>query len=239
MSRVRIFQSGCSFGEALRVVDPEITHKIKTVLRMSPGEDVFVFDGKGRESSYTIETVTRGEVLLKKGTIQRNEAAPGVNVALAVPLLKEGKMEFLLQKVCELGVVRILPYIPARGNMRKVPQDSKLKRWRKIVAEAIRQSERLWCPVIEEIKDFSEIISRDADIKIAAHPSGGMLEDIVPKGKMETVFLIVGPEGDFSPGELQALSEQGFARISLSDGVLRTETAAICVSGLISYFYQL
>jgi len=206
---------------------------------MAPGDDVFVFDGKGRESSYTIETVARGEVILKKGAIQRNETVPSVDVALAVPLLKEGKMEFLLQKVCELGITRIVPYMPARGALRKLPSAAKLQRWNKIVREAIRQSERLWCPVIEEIKDFSQTIARDADIKIVAHPSGGRLEDIVPKDKTKTVFLIVGPEGDFSPGELQALSEHGFAALSLSDGVLRTETAAICVSGLISYFYQL
>ncbi|MBN2483663.1 MAG: 16S rRNA (uracil(1498)-N(3))-methyltransferase [Candidatus Omnitrophica bacterium] len=235
MSRVRIFQALPAIEDTLRIRDIEIVRKIKTVLRMEPGEILFVFDGEGKEFSYTVETISKKELVLQKKGLVRQEKIQPFLLVLAVPLLRDVKMEFILQKTCELGVTRIIPYISARGTVRKAPSAAKSARWMKIVTEAARQSERLWIPKVDPIRSVEEVAIEPAELKIVAHQTGDTRVGLVQEKKPNTALVIVGPEGDFSEHELQLFKENRFHPLSLSQQILRTETAAIFAVGLIRY----
>jgi 16S rRNA (uracil1498-N3)-methyltransferase len=156
-------------------------------------------------------------------------------IIIAVSLVKEQKMDLILQKATELGVWSFQPFICQR-SIREKPSPAKKERWMKIIQEATRQSERLWLAQINDVIDFSDLIKRDFGLKLAASIEGQKIMDI-PKAHVNRILLLIGPEGDFSAEEYEKLKAENFSLLKLSENILRVETASIIASGLITYFF--
>jgi 16S rRNA (uracil1498-N3)-methyltransferase len=156
-------------------------------------------------------------------------------ITLGIPLIKEQKMDLILQKATELGAWSFQPFICQR-SIREKPSTAKKERWMKIVQEATRQSERLWLAQINDVIDFSDLIKREFGLKLAASIEGQKIMDI-PKAHVNRTLLLIGPEGDFSAEEYEKLKTESFSLLKLSENILRVETASIIASGLIAYFF--
>jgi len=231
MSKIRIFIEPQSIGDLVEITDKNIVHKISNVLRLKEKDSIYVFDGEGREYLYEIQRMEKKYFIIKKRKKGRDEPPPLVKLILGFPLIREEKVDFILQKATELGVDGFIPFICSR-SLRVKPSESKVKRWRKIVIEAVRQSGRLWIPEVYSVLDFEEVIQQRFSLKLSASIEGENLQKVLNK-RIKDILVVVGPEGDFSLKEQEELKVRGFKFIRLSDNILRTETAAMFVTGAI------
>lgn len=233
MSKIRVYIEPEKISDFIDLDEKGIIHKIKDVLRLKGNEELYVFDGKGREYLYKIKNFKNRSILIEKKAVEREQSLPRKKIILGFPFLKEEKIDFILQKATELGVFTFIPFICER-SIRMVPSPNKLTRWKKIVTEAARQSERLWIPQIYDTLNFKEIAKSNYKVKLAAAFQGSNLEEIIDK-QWEEILIIVGPKGDLTQHELAELKENNFQFVRLSSHILKAETAAIFAVGLINY----
>jgi len=238
MSQKRVYFCAELFPPEIFLTDREVLHKLKTVVRCREEDKVILFNGKGKEAEYTVSFCSPRELALSFLRDLRRETAPSRSLVLAFPFLKESKTDLILQKATELGVSKLVPFIPFRNNNLSRPSANRYQRWEKIIIEACRQSLRLWVPELSQVCDFSRILERKEDLKLFADKEGDLITDLKVPGTERSIFFITGPEGGFNPQEKQEFKDKGFKPVSLGRNVLRAETAAIFMTGLVSYFYD-
>ena len=151
-------------------------------------------------------------------------------------------MELIIQKATELGVYSIVPFKSRRSisleeRERKQP---KAHRWQSVAIKAAKQSRRGRIPLLEPYCDFSEALeyAEGSGLKVILWERGNKnpLRDVLSsKGNYGEVTLMVGPEGGFDPEEVQRALGKGFIPITLGRRILRTETAAIVLVGILQY----
>lgn len=234
MSKVRLYLAKDRISDIMALEDKESLHKAKDVLSLKKGEKIYIFDGEGTEYRYQINEIERKRITLKKEATERTESMPEKIITLGVPLVKEQKMDLILQKATELGIWSFQPFICQR-SIREKPSAGKKERWVKIVREAARQSERLWLAQINDVIDFNDLIKHNFSLKLAASIKGQKITGI-PEKKCCRILLLIGPEGDFSAEEYEKLKTENFFFLKLSENILRVETASIIASGLTAYF---
>ena len=199
------------------------------VLRVKEGEIIGIFDGKGHEFEATYSPKVSNKVKPSKELTSQEE--PRVKITLAIAVPKGARMDTLIEKVSEIGVTNIVPIICSRSVVE--PRETKVERWRKIAIEACSQSERSIVPTLSEPIKFGDLLStiKQYNHAFICHKTGQLLAKafcICP-----AVLLIVGPEGDFTPAEMEAAKEAGCTLVSLGPTVLRTETAGIVAAAQI------
>ena len=184
-------------------------HHVRRVLRLRPAQRITLSDGRGR----WIEAQLGEGHLEPAGDVQEVCAPRPVTIAAAMP--KGDRLEWMVQKLTELGVTRVLLLDCERSvvHLQGERAAKQLARLRRIAQEASMQSRRVWLPEISQMS-FAEAAAR-AGVALA-EPGGGQ----VPAG-VDTI--IVGPEGGFSPDELAV----DVPRVGLADTILRVETAAL------------
>lgn len=237
MSRVRIYFPADKLSNLLRIEEVGIIHKLRNVLRLERNSPVYIFDGEGHEYLYRIESFTKKAVLAVRKRTTRYAAPPAKKVFLAFPMVREAKADLILQKATELGVSGFFPFVSSRSFKIKTGIN-KLERWRKVIIEACRQSERLWVPFINPVLDFKGLLSLEYPAKFVALLYGEPIDKVWNK-KTKQVLVAVGPEGGFSGVEAEKLSANGFKFIKLTPNVLRTETAAVFAGGLLNVYLEL
>jgi 16S rRNA (uracil1498-N3)-methyltransferase len=214
--RVRIYLPEAELGKEEALSSEQIRHL--KVLRVKKGELVGIFDGIGNE----YEGFYSGKVIVPEKQIDAQKE-PDVKVTLAVAVPKGARMDFLIEKVSEIGVNSIVPIICSRGVVK--PKGAKIERWRRIVVEACAQSERSMVPTLSNPIPFTELLSTIKQYEKAyICQKGGK---VLPANKKGNILLIVGPEGDFTPEEMESALEAGCQKVSLGPTILRTETAGI------------
>lgn len=235
MSYTRLYIDPLQIDKEIVLKDKYHLHKLKDVLRLKEQQNLYVFDGKGKEWEYKINKKSKNEILLTMIKKSRESEKEKTILTLGFPLTQEKKIDFILQKATELGISALAPFICARSLNVDAGQ-SKIKRWRKIIVEACRQSERLWIPQIYSPISLNKLIYKHFDLKILAYPGKIKKIKIPPKKQSQaeqSILSLVGPEGGFSVKELETFKKNNFSFTSLSLNTLRTETAAIFVTGLI------
>ena len=234
MSKIRIYIQSKDINDFIEIKDNSLLHKIRNVLRLKKEDSLYLFDGQGKEYLYIIKEITRKSVLIKRQSLSENSLVRDRKIILGFPLTREDKIDSILQKATELGVGSFIPFTCERSLRVKI-NDKKLERWRKIISEALRQSEGLWMPTLQEVLDFQEIASIGYKVKLAASVKGEKLSSILNSQEKET-FILIGPEGGFSSSEYSLLEANNFRFLKLSSHILRVETASIFSIGLINYF---
>jgi 16S rRNA (uracil1498-N3)-methyltransferase len=232
MSKIRVYIDPKEIKDELKVEEKEVVHKIKNVLRLKKEKKIYIFDGEGKEYLYKIKDIKKNYLFLIKENLIREENPSSQKLILGFPLFREEKIDFILQKCTELGVDKFCPFICER-SIRKRPSSLKLKRWQKIVKEATRQSNRVWLPELDTIREFKELTKLKFSLKLVASLEANYLEGSLKEKK--EILLIVGPEGDFANHEYKILKDNNFIFFKLSPYTLRTVTAAIFSVGLIKY----
>jgi 16S rRNA (uracil1498-N3)-methyltransferase len=209
-------------GKEIALTKDQVRHL--RVLRVKDGDKIGVFDGKGREFEVIYsEKVSNGNIKLEKAI--KGQEEPKVKITLAIAVPKGARMDVLVEKVSELGVNRIVPIICSRSVVK--PREAKVDRLRRIALEACAQSERSIVPTISEPIEFGKLLDtmKEYNHVFICHKSGAPLAHAYDD--CESVLVIVGPEGDFTPAEHEAAKEAGCISVTLGPTILRTETAGI------------
>jgi 16S rRNA (uracil1498-N3)-methyltransferase len=210
----------------VRIAGDEHHHLV--VARAEPGEVLEAFDGKGAVWTLILEAVSKREAVARVRE-QRSVEPPAYELILGMALIRMAAFEVALEKAVEIGVTRIAPFAAARSNVNV----RRVDRWQKIVIEAAKQSKRYHLPVIDEPAVLEKLLAIPASSKIVfAERGGGSLESAVAGSP--AVYL-VGPEGGWTDEELAQTQAGGFRAVTLGDGILRAETAAIVGGALIRY----
>ena len=202
-------------------VGPEDRHHLERVLRLRPGETVVATDGAGGWSlcRYT----GNGRVLEAQGPVER-EPAPGPPLTVAFAPLKGGRLEWVVQKLTEVGIDRIGVVATERSVVRWQPDRaaSAMGRLARVAAEACAQSRRVWVPELFGPVPLGRLGESAPGVALA-EPGGG------PVGPGLTA-IAVGPEGGWAADEL------GAARVTVGLGphVLRADTAALVAGALLA-----
>ena len=199
------------------VPDEEDRHHLSHALRLRPGEEVTASDGTGRWRRCRF---TSGGALEPDGPILYDEPlAP--TVAIGFVVTKGGRPEWVVQKLTELGVDRILPLSSSRSVVRWDPSraERNVERLRRIAREAAMQSRRNHLPQVSDLVSF-------ADVAVA----GTALAEVGGKApSLEHPLVLVGPEGGWDHSELAS----GLPLVGLGPNVLRSETAAVTAGALL------
>ncbi|PQV62637.1 16S rRNA (uracil1498-N3)-methyltransferase [Abditibacterium utsteinense] len=236
-------------------LDAEISKKLVKVLRMAPGETFVAFNGFGREWECALTSVenegkARAKAVLIKERDVENLRRVHLSVAQAVP--KGDKMDFVLQKGTELGVMEFWPFDAERSVSRlDMDEDGeraamRTARWRRIVEGACAQCGRADVPIVHSISDLATVVDygtsgarcfmldeneETVSLREALQKETPEWDDEVPP----RVMVLVGPEGGWSAREREWALRYGAESVSLGKRILRTETAALVAATILSY----
>lgn len=218
-------------GTSLKLEGPE-AHHLVTVRRFRVGDHVSLFNGNGLEHQATIVELGRREVLLEIGQSSAPVRELDYFLEVAVPLPKGDRAQFLLEKLTELGVTRVVLLKTARSVI--TPRDAKMEKLQRYVIEASKQCGR---NVLMEIGDLvsweNYCVSGEGEVNIIAHPGGASLSSSTYAGG-NRFRIAIGPEGGFTDEEVEQGIQMGWQRVDLGARILRMETAAITLAGWIS-----
>ena len=235
----RVFVSPRSITGRTVTFPPREAHYLRDVLRLVPGDQVRVLDGD-REHVVRLTRSDREEVFAEVITSRAQGEQEGLDVTLAFGCVRPGPFQEILRHGTELGVRRFVPVI-ARRTVRR--PEHKKERWEHVIASAASQSGRTTLPLMESPVELERLIASKGDSQtrfvlspdVAAQPLLESLEHQHPRA----LLLLVGPEGGFDKSEEERAVEQGFTRVGLGPGILRTETAAVVAVGVcVAWFHR-
>lgn len=219
------------------ILEKDDIHHIKNVMRNKENDVVeciyenTLYHGK-------IKNVENGIIEIIDKADENHEMKR--NITIAISLVKEQKMDLILQKLTELGISQIIPLKTERSIIKldEKKQDKKLDRWIKIVKEASEQSKRNKIPTIMPPISLKELVNIDFDKKYTCSTkkcqklNASYLQE---EEKCATIVFVIGPEGGLSPKEELFLEENGYQSVSFGSRIMRVETAAIYIASIMNF----
>ncbi|MFN8258664.1 MAG: 16S rRNA (uracil(1498)-N(3))-methyltransferase [Bacteroidales bacterium] len=216
--------------------EEESRHCIR-VLRLKENDIVYLADGMGTfcEARIVEANPKKCKVIVYQTIKDYNKRNYHLTMAVA-PTKQIDRFEWFLEKATEIGVDRVIPFYSHQSE-RKV---TKTERLNKIIESAMKQSKSAYHPQLDEICSFDELMRLNFDSKkFIAHCFDNekqSLKNLLKKG--ENVVILIGPEGDFTEGEVFKAKDKGFVDITLGNNRLRTETAALVACHTVALFNQ-
>jgi 16S rRNA (uracil1498-N3)-methyltransferase len=230
-------------GECLSVAGEEAAH-LTRVLRLGRGASCSLFDGSGRIAEARVESAKHEEVVVRLLSLRVQPPPPGPELVFLVGNLKADKLEWVAQKLTELGVDLIVPVTTERSVPRPEPKSAarRHERLQRIAREAARQSGRAHLPRLEPMTTLEEALgdhSSPEDLRAFCWEEapqerrlGALLERAAEAPRLR---ILVGPEGGLSFDEANLAERRGFVPASLGPLILRAETAAIAACTLAAH----
>jgi 16S rRNA (uracil1498-N3)-methyltransferase len=224
-------------------------HHARHVLRVHCGERITVLDGAGQEFVCEVQEYDRDKARLSVSE-KRFHPAPPSQITLLQAVPKGKTMEVIIQKATELGAFRIVPVLSERVVTQLEGEDAtrKAAKWRVTAIEAIKQCGSPWLPRVEPPMTPNQFLAGNegfelplvASLETGSRPAREYFRDFHSKhGRMpKSVCVWVGPEGDFTPTEMQTIISHAALPITLGRLILRTETAAIYCLSILNYELQ-
>lgn len=219
-------------GAAELVLDEVNSKHVVQVLRMRNGDALELTDGKGHllRARITDDHKKHCTVAIENASYQ---APPSRQLTIAIALLKNAnRFEWFLEKATEIGITRILPLKTERTEK----QHFRFDRMQGILVSAMLQSRQYWLPELAEPAGLSSLPKPEPDaLYLVAHCEPGEKSPLnqVKDVSAKNVFVLIGPEGDFTPREIEWALAEGYHPVSLGENRLRTETAGIVAATLI------
>jgi 16S rRNA (uracil1498-N3)-methyltransferase len=213
------------------------------VLRLAIDDTVLLFDGESTEARARIVRVGPRAMELQVEERHAVEAVTRPEVTLIQGLAKGDKLDFVVQKATELGVIRFIAVTTARAVQRldagQLRTLSRRARWQKIAREAARQSGRADVPDVEGVTSLSTALhaaAKDA-LKLILWEGARQtsLRSVLPTTPPQQIVIAVGPEGGFTTEEIETARHAGFVPVGLGPRILRTETAALVALAILGY----
>ena len=214
-------------------------HHIKNVMKMKKGDLIKVVYDETVYSCLLTKISDKSTFdIISKEEKEDNK----VKIDVAFSLIKEQKLNYLIQKATELGVNKLKPIETTRSVVKidKKKSKDKIERWQRICKEAAEQSFRINVPKVDNICDINSL-DNDYDLKLlcSLNKNTKNIKKVLQKDvKYDKILLVFGPEGGFDPKEEEQLINNGFISISLGNTVLRSETAVVCALSMINYEFM-
>jgi 16S rRNA (uracil1498-N3)-methyltransferase len=230
-------------------LSPEESHHLIAVNRARLGETVVAFDGRGTEWICELASDRKSAAVLKVRSKQRIKVLP-YEITLGQALPKGAHMDAIVRKATEIGAAQIVPLESERTQVHLDAErsDKKIEKWQTAALEAAKQCGNAFVPEILPVQNASVFIeaAQGYDLKLIAslQPGAKSLKTVL--GAFRTtegrsprkVLWLIGPEGDFTPAEMNLSLRSGFEPITLGPLVLRCETAAVYALSVLSYELQ-
>lgn len=219
--------------------------QVARVLRLRPQDRVLLLDNQGWQ--YPVELVRVAPERVEGRVLGRAPAPPEPRVAITLyqGALKAARFEWVLQKGTEVGISAFVPVVCTRSVAREVADASaKASRWRRILQEAAEQAGRGRIPLLHPALPFAEAWDRVQGLALLpwegereAGLRGVLTEQLFPglRGEYPPVSLLVGPEGGFTPEEVDMARRRGAVLVSLGRRILRAETAGVVAAAAVLY----
>ena len=213
-------------AETLTLPESDSRHAVK-VLRMTEGDTIQVIDGRGHVYTCRLADAHHKHAGVEIITGQDHPLPWSQQLTVAVaPTKHMDRMEWLVEKMTEIGVNRIVPILCDRSERREL----KTERLEKSAVSAMKQSLKAWLPVIDPLTPLRQAVG----IMPGAQRYVGYCDDAVERRDLARSYqpqrdtmIFIGPEGDFSPAEVEMLLGNGVVPVTFGDNRLRTETAAL------------
>ncbi len=221
-------------GTRVQLGGDEARH-IARVMRLQPGDGVVLFDDSGAEYAAHIEAVDKRLVTL--AIVERREVDRELpfELSIACALPKGDRQKWLVEKLVELGVTRLIPLKTERGVAQ--PVDKALERLARGVIEASKQCRRNRLMRIEPACSWDELVGQgDPSVRLIADPGGAPLTALIDRVP-SSVLVAIGPEGGFTDDELRVALQAGWQAVGLGPRILRVETAALALSAAIGLLH--
>jgi 16S rRNA (uracil1498-N3)-methyltransferase len=217
---------------------------ISSVLRLSTGTVITLFDGSGSYYEALLTKIGPNRVETKIVSIVPyidigEDLRPALH--LGIGLLKGKKMDFIIQKITELGIKSLRPF-RSQYCAAQDPAAGRFSRWQKIVLEACKQCNRPKPPFLHEVTDFKNLLSisgeNEHELKLIFWEEGGqksLQEALGSLGEIKSALVLIGPEGGFSPAEVAYAVGAGYQPATLGSRILRAETAVVAAVSILQH----
>ncbi len=232
-------------GDSLRLAGREAHHALH-VLRLARGERVTILDGAGNTLLCDVESSAKDSLALAVRE-RKFTPAPPCPLTLLVAVPKGKIIEDIIQKAVELGVQCVVPLLTERVviQLDAAGAEAKREKWRQVAVEAIKQCGAAWLPRVDLPQTIPAFLARGEKIELPLvgslqterrHPREWLQEFQQRHGRLPlSAGMWIGPEGDFTLAELQAIEAAGAKPITLGELTLRVETAAIYCLSFLNY----
>ena len=227
----------------------EESHHLVVVNRARRGDPVVAFDGRGREWECELASEAKNAAVL--AVLHHRQTAPfSYEITLAQALPKGQSMDGIIRKATEIGARHVVPLTTERTQVHLdgERQDRKVEKWRTAALEAAKQCGNPFLPDVSPLLSLEQFLqaSGGSELKLIAslHPGARALKSVWDERRTAlgrkplTAAWLVGPEGDFSPGEVERAIAAGFQPVTLGPLVLRCETAAVYALSVLTYELQ-
>ena len=246
MSIHRFYISPQNWDPRALILRGSEAHHARDVLRLQQRDRVVVFNGCGREVTAEIADLNRDEVSLRK--LQEIETPPlRCRMTLGQAIPKGKNMDLIVQKAVEIGAAEIAPLISERTivDLDTKEAEQKREKWQQIAIEAAKQCGQNWLPTVQTPRKLKDFFAQQAASELRL--IGSLQPDAIHLKKVlgdyteqhgdrpQSVLMMVGPEGDFTPAELALAKSHGCRPITLGPIILRVETASIFCLSVLSY----
>jgi 16S rRNA (uracil1498-N3)-methyltransferase len=225
-------------GEIALLTDFAQLHHLKNVIRLKANDAVSVSDAAGNDYAGVIMAIGKKQAEIKVRKIMSTpETSPKLTVVCAIP--KGVHLDEAIDHLTQLGVERIIPMQTERGVVKldAARAEARLQRWRKIAQSAARQSQQARKTAIDPVTPFADVVhnAQNYDLKLIPHLTGERrtLREVLNAARPQNIIVLIGPEGDFTPEEVQLALNSGFIAVSLGATVLRVATAAVAAAAFI------
>ena len=249
MQRRRFYAQPQNIIGAIVMLSTDETHHLTRVLRLKPGDEAFVFDGRGHEYRCSFLKVEKDCARLEVIEELLDTVESPVRITLGQSLAKAEKFDLIVQKATELGVSSIVPLLADHADVKLTGErwEKRLDRWQRISLEALKQCGRRTIVEIRDPMSLRELLDIEAPrpgeqpvetrVVFVFSEKGGAFVDaaLAAAAAASAVTVLVGPEGGWSDDEFSLFAERGVKPVTLGPRTLRTETAAIVATALIQH----
>ncbi len=227
------------------IITGEDVNHISNVLRKKENDRLTLCDGEGKDYLVTIESMDKKAISTKIVYEENSVGELDIDIVVYQGIPKFTKMELIIQKCIELGASSIVPVICERTIVRfnsAKDEAKKVERWQKISEESAKQSGRGRIPVINKPMIFEKALidAKPKDLVLIPYEleKGIGLKQVLKREKPNSIGIFIGPEGGFDNNEIQLAINNKANIVSLGSRILRTETAALVVLGIILYEFN-
>lgn len=225
------FFVACPLAEGPVAIDGAEAHHMAQVCRVRAGDGVCLFNGDGRQYPAVVVAASKRSVELDVQRAEQPARELAFALEAAVPLPKGDRAQFLVEKLTELGVTRLVPLRTARSVVH--PGESKHDKMERWVIEASKQCGRNVLMTIAPLTDWAAYAAQStSQRRLIAHPAAAANSLGCFASTPTATTFAVGPEGGFTADELALAEQHGWLPVGLGPRILRVETAALALAAL-------
>ncbi len=232
----RCFLAPDRWQDGVLVPGRDEAHHLRDVLRVTVGDTISVFDGAGRRVEARVRSLTSADVDLEPVGPVETIPRPSPLISLLQAIPKGSRMDTVVEKGTELGMDRLVPVMTDRTITRldEAKAGRRRERWERVAHGAARQCGVCWFPEIVPVQSLAEALGSrpEGDVLLVGalvgspRPMAAVVDELAAS-RPPSVSLLIGPEGDLTPAEMDAATAAGAIGVNMGPLVLRTDTAAL------------